>query len=373
MKNITVLENESIRRNQSVPVGDGANNHPKGFCSDVTELKNIKNYLTPEFCISCAYFRQTKGNFGICSILEQKTSYDGTKIGSGCNCWRLSTKLIDLKLEITKEKKNFIQVKKVDKYDLVIQDYNERKSVSLKKELKEWKDNPEILKPNFNFKLSLPYARTSDIHVKRAVYRHQRDKAVIKMVLRMFDDGLNFQEIRKQMNYHSIPVGLTTIRKWCIDFLDYKFKPLTFQNIEVVFGKFWNMVCLQNGLCIYCNSEKIVVRPRTTRQGMFCYCKSCDGKFKTTENFNRKKHPYEIIQYAVNLHNTKEMSSRAISLDIQKTFNHKVSYMTIINWLKEYCPSYKIYKNASHRPEIKKKLSLIQKSKMKNKRGIIYA
>lgn len=52
-------------------------------------------YLGPDYCKSCAYFQQTKGNFGKCSDGGYSKAYDGTKKGSACSGWRIKTELVN--------------------------------------------------------------------------------------------------------------------------------------------------------------------------------------------------------------------------------------------------------------------------------------
>jgi hypothetical protein len=55
------------------------------------QLIRYREYLSDDYCISCAYFQVVKGHFGICPDLPIRKAYDGTKKGSGCTLWRLRT------------------------------------------------------------------------------------------------------------------------------------------------------------------------------------------------------------------------------------------------------------------------------------------
>ena len=55
------------------------------------QLVRYREYLSDDYCISCAYFQVVKGHFGTCPDLPMRKAYDGTKKGSGCALWRLRT------------------------------------------------------------------------------------------------------------------------------------------------------------------------------------------------------------------------------------------------------------------------------------------
>lgn len=59
--------------------------------NDYAELTKFQEYLSDEYCISCNYFKSTKGHFGLCPDLPQRKPYDGAKKGSGCACWRMKS------------------------------------------------------------------------------------------------------------------------------------------------------------------------------------------------------------------------------------------------------------------------------------------
>jgi hypothetical protein len=66
----------------------------RGSALDFDEYKLLtryQEYLSNDYCISCAYFQIVKGHFGICPDLPMRKAYDGTKKGSGCALWRLRT------------------------------------------------------------------------------------------------------------------------------------------------------------------------------------------------------------------------------------------------------------------------------------------
>lgn len=52
---------------------------------------DFSEYLTSDYCFSCAYFRQQKGHFGSCYEDPKRGIYDGTKQGSACGGWRVKT------------------------------------------------------------------------------------------------------------------------------------------------------------------------------------------------------------------------------------------------------------------------------------------
>ena len=83
--------------------GEQSANHTRQSC--------YEDYLTSEFCLSCAYFQQTKGHFGFCKV-KPSLPYDGSKKDSGCLCWRINNDLIgiekierDVKPELIKPNK----------------------------------------------------------------------------------------------------------------------------------------------------------------------------------------------------------------------------------------------------------------------------
>lgn len=60
-------------------------------------------YLTPDYCLSCAYFRQQKGHFGSCYEDPRRGIYDGTKQGSACAGWRVKTEWAEEKFDLQEQ------------------------------------------------------------------------------------------------------------------------------------------------------------------------------------------------------------------------------------------------------------------------------
>lgn len=187
------------------PITDGESNTGKiigGSSHTILQMKKIDEYLNEDYCISCAYFQQTKGNFGRCVVLKTDKKFDGSKKGSACRGWRLN-QLLTVLLGKRIDKENNDWIEKIRKA------YNSEKKdqIRIKKENKRLSqpERKEIFNPithNANFVHGLPFDQTSDVHVKRAYYKHKAPKKVIELAITLLDGSLSLSEISHGIKEH---------------------------------------------------------------------------------------------------------------------------------------------------------------------------
>lgn len=227
MKTITVMtNNKSIK-----PVGDGELSEE--IITNNRLGKNIEKYLTPDYCLSCAYFQQTKGNFGRCTVLKNDKKFDGSKKDSACNCWRLESSLIQI---INRPK----IIRKESDFEVKIKEHNYNSKLNLK--IKQIKNQQTIKKDyeHSNYKYGLPYGLTSDIMPSKKIYKSHAPYSVIKhTVVLMSDNSLSMNDIRKQIKKtFGRNISLTSIRKWALkykpDKIWYVRKPSNFRIVSDV-------------------------------------------------------------------------------------------------------------------------------------------
>lgn len=160
------------------------------------------NQLTSDYCISCTYFQQTKGNFGNCSIINNKP-YDGTKKGSAtnCPCWRIKTKLLE------EEKLTQLDQQTIKASSLRVTYNSQYKN----------RKNGNIKITNVDGKF---VSFTTDLYSKNGYYKHRYNFRIIDRALTLFLTGLSYKEIAEDFkkNNYRVP-DKNTIKGWVINIL----------------------------------------------------------------------------------------------------------------------------------------------------------
>ena len=256
MSTITVMKNNIVTKQ---PVGDGVlkNNHPA-----ITQLKNISKYLTEEYCVSCAYWRQKKGNFGSCGIISEKPR-DGTKKDSSCKAYRLNPTLYENLIKFKQK-----TVKKISVLKLIRESYN----ITAKRKYKfakinYHKNNPKIPDMFYshlskqNFLFGLPYSLTSDISPKSGYFMKQYNYRIIDFAMQLFQNNnslTNAQIADKTNKIFGTNIPRITIYKWKKQILkssqlSNSRRPNKRNN---KFMKFWKNV--EHSKCSHCNSSHTI-------------------------------------------------------------------------------------------------------------------
>lgn len=148
------------------------------------------DYITPDYCISCAYFQSTKGHYGKCSVLPEKPAYDGAKAGTGCICWRIKTDLISL-LPVQEEKPRI-------------------KSLAVLY-------NQQAKKKYMDKRSSLPRSVTSNLSGARSrYYKHRYNSEIIERVLTLHLQGLKVEGIQAELGKLNMRIPCRRTIRECV-------------------------------------------------------------------------------------------------------------------------------------------------------------
>lgn len=117
-------------------------------------------------------------------------------------------------------------------------------------------------------------------------------------------------------------------------------------------------------ICRYCKSSKVNkqgFRKNTFSDIQKYSCKKCGRVFSINSNF-RMRYPKKIRDMAIKLHDETKLSLRQISNQVYKETHVKVSYTTIMRWIK--------HKDKPYNYRYKNKCKLCKEFILKNKEHI---
>lgn len=263
--------------------------------SALTKHKKIESYCNEDYCLSCAYFQQTKGNFGRCTVLKNDKKYDGTKKGKSCKVWRLNSDLINI-VTLASIPKLKYENGWIDK--LRHTHNNEKKN--LREEAREKRNNYfeslkrevpiQFSKKPENFKRGLPYAQTSDISFKRGFYNMKFNSKIISYAIKLMHENQTLSsrqvshEVYKKFN---IKVSHKTMIDWADEFLpDRKWKQRNASHRLEIRNN------ISQGVKTYFKIQEMMIIPKEVKvkiSELFLNDKSLRQISKTVESENKVK------------------------------------------------------------------------------------
>ena len=344
-----------------------------GISEDLLKHKKLDIYLTEQYCISCAYFQQHKGNFGSCQVIPDQKSYDGTIKDNACNGYRIHPELIQKRWDVEHPS----TIPKVSIFKLMREEYNEIacRSMSLKrlktKGVYNWK-NPNSEK-KFGV-LGLPYTQTTkqSKRIKSGYFNHKINHQVMDYALRLKKKEYTNEIIIKQLEkIFGINVVSGTIDNWNkkfgLVFTEPKQKTISVSKIQSFFFGIEHKIVKNDKLryiimqnCPRCNSPNVVKNGLRIQTHTICqryHCSDCNKRFINRKiQFLKMKYNEEIIKRALELFNLK-LSTRQIAKTLEIEYNLKFNNRAVHSWIKKYIPNPSFLINGSHRPEVNQAIS----------------
>lgn len=357
-----------------------------GISENILSHKKINSYLTEQYCISCAYFQQHKGNFGICKVIPNRKPFDGTIKDNACNGYRLHPELIQKKWDLEHPSK----IPKVSIFKLMREGHNEVavKRFRYKKLYVNGEYDWQSEKSEKKFGVyGLPYAQTTkqSKRIKSGYFMHQTNHQIIDYAVTLLKKGYSPNDISAKLKQmFGIVRHTSTIEKWGVRFgvLDKHPKKYTIvsrwnafnymidHNVvtDIKFKKL-NMVN-----CKSCGSPDVI--KNGIRLNLICpqqkyHCKNCGKNFITRKSqFLKMRYRDDIIKRALELYHMK-LSTRQISKTLENEYKMKLNSHSVYLWIKKYIPNPKFKHNGSHRPEIASMISKGVKEYWKKRNGMI--
>lgn len=208
------------------------------------QVLEIDSSLT---CQTCAYWKQTKGNFGQCE--GRGKPYDGSKKGTACIGYRQSNNInSNLPKKVYKQKSVDIQNKPPSLRGL----YN-----SLKR--------PKFIGTYATNVDGEFITYTSDIHCKNGYYKHRYNYTLIDVALTLFLNGKTYNQVAQYMTEnHMRAPDRRTFREWVVKFLGQE--AWNSSNCSEVFA-----------MCI--SDHNVFVKDGKVNGRQQFECKKCKRKF----------------------------------------------------------------------------------------------
>ena len=344
-----------------------------GISEDLLSHKKLGVYLTEQYCISCAYFQQHKGNFGSCSVIPNQKTYDGTIKDNACNGYRIHPELIQKRWNIEHPSK----IPQVSIFKLMREGHNE---IALKRfrfrRLKtkgeyDWKNDKSEKKFGV---FGLPYTQTTkqSKRIKSGYFMHKINHQVMEYALRLKRKEYTNEDIIKQIQkMFGIMITNPTIDNWNRRFglviTESKIKTININkwneflyslDHNIITGDRLKIINMKN--CIFCESSNIVKKGIRMNQNHITrryHCIKC-GKYFTDrkKQFIKMKYPEKIIKRGLELFQL-NLSTRQIAKTLEIEFKMKFNNVSIALWIKKYIPNPKYQINGAHRPEVNQAIS----------------
>jgi len=342
-----------------------------GISENILSHKKLGVYLTEQYCISCAYFQQHKGNFGVCKVISNKKPYDGTIKDNACNGYRIHPELIQKRWDV--EHPSLIP--KVSIFKLIRDGYNEEAKKA--RHYRHLKNTGEYQWQNKNSEKKygvqgIPYSQTTiqSKKIKAGYFSHHKNHQIMDYALRLVKKEYSNEDIIKQLyKMFGVKIVSSTIDNWNkkfgLVFTDKKIKtPAIGEWATFAFYTSHNITpeILPNNLikCVSCNSynlKKNGFRINTSCPVQIYYCLSCGKKFTARkQQFYKMKSHEQVINRAIELFKMR-ISTRQISKTLEIEFKVKISNKSITNWIHKFVDNPNFLINGSHRPEVNQNIS----------------
>jgi len=146
---------------------------------------------------------------------------------------------------------------------------------------------------------------------------------------------------------------------WTCECLDYKQREIECKHIHAI--KFWltlknritkeitEIPSIQENLCAYCNSDKIVRNGKFKDKQRFM-CRSCNRTFVAERDFKKYKGNGKIISLVLDLY-FKGVSLRKIQDHLFQFYNFEIDHSTIYRWIRRFNKVISEYV-AKYKPEV---------------------
>lgn len=324
--------------------------------SSINDHKKIQEYCSPDFCLSCTYFQQIKGNFGRCGVLQKDRKFDGSRKKSGCRLWRINP---EIKLEPVLQQRpdragGYSSPAPVGKrvHHPVAYEFHELLQPVLKEkrlqELEEMK--PETLKKLENLNYNSTSEKTGSFHY---YYRSKTPAYVIDYIMSMIEKSMDYDEIMSKVwltyNYK--------ISRGLIYLIKLKFHKGEFRQIPDLMRKTINTKCPK------CECNSVVKNGFGYTGHGICLqmlrCKNCNYKFREKNESHISKHRFgaDVVKTALELLDG-TLSYRQISKALLEFYNIKISPENLLKWKQKFKPEVIMSKQRPVNEETKRKISV---------------